>query len=94
MMFSCSNFRSADSVLEDISKFAFVDTEASGKSIFERQQVDVSFCQTVHKKMSGELKAWLAFIQALRLSCRLVCKLPSFCSARVNVIHLTSGQLM
>jgi hAT family C-terminal dimerisation region len=51
--------RSADSVLEDISKFAFVDTEACVKSIVDRQQVDLSFCQTVHKKMSGELKAWL-----------------------------------
>jgi hypothetical protein len=29
------------------------------KSIVERQQVDQSFWQTVHKKMSGELKAWL-----------------------------------
>jgi hypothetical protein len=29
------------------------------KSIVEHQQVDLSYCQTVHKKMSGELKAWL-----------------------------------
>jgi hypothetical protein len=29
------------------------------KSIVERQQVTLSFWHTVHKQMSGELKAWL-----------------------------------
>jgi hypothetical protein len=60
--------RSADSVLEDISKFAFVDTEACVKSIVDRQQADLSFSQKVHKKMSGELKAWLGIHPSPKVS--------------------------
>lgn len=55
--------RSADSVLEEISKFAFQDSEKCVSSIAKKQQAgnadDLSFEQSVHKKLTGELKAWL-----------------------------------
>jgi hypothetical protein len=52
--------RSADSVLEDVSKFAFEETECCVKSVVDRKrEEEMSFYQNVHQKLSAELKAWL-----------------------------------
>jgi hypothetical protein len=52
--------RSADSVLEDVSKFAFEDTEPCVKYPVDRKQTEeLSICQKIHKTLSRQLKAWL-----------------------------------
>jgi hypothetical protein len=75
-----------------------VDTEACVKSIVDRQQVDLSFCHKIHKKMIGELKDWLGMHPSPRATLPPSVKdsklLQCTSECESHLIHLKSRQLM